>query len=40
MSPEFAENFATPAGIVSTTIAVICFVGAYFIGKTMLDIKI
>lgn len=40
MSPEFAANFATPAGIVSTTIAVVCFVGAYFLGKTMLDIKI
>lgn len=40
MSPEFAANFATPAGIVATTIAVVCFVGAYFLGKTMLDIKI
>lgn len=40
MSPEFAANFATPAGIVSTTIAAMCFIGAYFLGKTMLDIKI
>lgn len=40
MSPEFAANFATPAGIASTTIAVVCFVGAYFLGKSMLDIKI
>lgn len=40
MSPEFAANFATPTGIASTTIAVACFVGAYFLGKTMLDIKV
>lgn len=40
MSPDFAENFATPAGIASTTIAIASFVGAYFLGKTMLDIKI
>lgn len=40
MSPEFAANFATPAGIASTTIAVACFVGAYFLGKFMLDIKL
>lgn len=40
MSPEFAANFATPAGIVSTTIAIVCFVGAYFLGKSMLDIKL
>lgn len=40
MSPEFAANFATPAGIVATTVAVVCFVGAYFLGKSMLDIKI
>lgn len=40
MSPEFAANFATPAGIISTTIAIACFVGAYFLGKSMLDIKL
>lgn len=40
MSPEFAANFATPAGIASTTIAIACFVGAYFLGKSMLDIKL
>lgn len=40
MSPEFAENFATPTGIIATTIAIVCFVGAYFLGKTMLDIKV
>lgn len=40
MSPEFAENFTTLAGIISTTIAIACFVGAYYLGKSMLDIKI
>lgn len=40
MSPEFAANFVTPSGIVSTTVAVILFVAAYFIGKMILDIKV
>lgn len=40
MSPEFATNFATPSGIISTTIAVIMFVIAYFVGKVVLAIKI
>lgn len=40
MSPEFAENFTTPTGVISTTIAIVCFIGAYFLGKTMLDIKV
>lgn len=40
MSPEFAANFATPSGIAATTIAIVCFVGAYFLGKVMLDIKV
>ncbi len=40
MSPEFAANFTTPTGIVATTIAIACFVGAYFLGKAMLDIKV
>lgn len=40
MSPEFAENFLTPIGLISTTIAVGLFVLAYFIGKEVLDIKI
>lgn len=40
MSPEFAANFATPTGIAATTVAVACFVGAYFLGKVMLDIKV
>lgn len=40
MSPEFAANFATPAGIASTTIAIVCFVAAYFLGKSILEIKV
>lgn len=40
MSPEFAANFVTPTGIVSTTISIVIFVIAYFIGKAVLDIKI
>lgn len=40
MSPEFAANFASTAGIVSTTIGVVLFVAAYKIGKSVLDIKV
>ncbi|ROR28703.1 type II secretion system protein F (GspF) [Mobilisporobacter senegalensis] len=40
MSPEFGSNFASGAGIISTTIAVAMFIAAYFIGKEVLDIKI
>lgn len=40
MSPEFANNFATPAGIISTTFAIVMFVAAYFVGKKILAIKI
>lgn len=40
MSPGFAENFVSGIGIISTTIAVACFVGAYFISRKMLNIKI
>lgn len=39
MSPEFAANFVTPTGIISTTISIVIFVIAYFIGKAVLDIK-
>ncbi len=39
MSPEFAANFATAPGIISTSIAVVLFVIAYFVGKTMMEIK-
>ena len=40
MSPEFAGNFVTPVGIISTTIAIAAFVIAYFVGKKILSIKI
>lgn len=39
-SPEFASNFASGSGIVATTIAIGCFVAAYFIGQKILDIKL
>lgn len=38
-SPEFAENFTTTTGIVSTTIAVVMFVVAYLLGKKLMNIK-
>ena len=40
MSPEFASNFVSATGLISTTIAIGMFVAAYFIGKTLMDIKI
>ena len=40
MSPEFAENFTTPSGIMATTAAVAMFAASYWIGKTVLDIKV
>ena len=40
MSPEFAANFATPSGIISTTIAVVMFIVAYFVGNIVMAIKI
>lgn len=40
MSPEFAGNFVTPTGLIATTIAIVMFVAAYFVGKKILAIKI
>lgn len=40
MSPEFAANFVTPTGIISTTVSIVIFIVAYFIGKSILDIRI
>lgn len=40
MSEDFAKNFTTATGILSTTVALIMFVAAYFIGKVVLDIKV
>lgn len=39
MSPEFAANFVTPTGIISTTVSIVIFVVAYYIGKSVLNIK-
>lgn len=39
-SAEFAANFTTKTGIISTTIAVVLFVVAYFLGKKLLNIKV
>lgn len=40
MSPDFAANFATPAGVLSTTIAVGIFIGSYMFGKDIVKVKI
>lgn len=40
MSPDFAANFATPSGLVSMLIAIGCCVGAYFMGRKILDFNI
>lgn len=40
MSPDFAQKFVTPSGIAATTVAILMFVGAYYLGKVLLDIKI
>jgi tight adherence protein B len=39
LSPDFAANFTTVTGVISTTIAIVMFVVAYFVGKIVLDIK-
>lgn len=40
MSPDFAANFVTPSGIMSTTIAIALFVVSYVVGKVILNIKV
>lgn len=40
MSADFAANFVTTTGIISTTIAITLFVIAYWLGTEILDIKI
>lgn len=40
MSEDFAANFATPAGIVATTIGIVMFAAAYLIGRAVLNIKV
>lgn len=40
MSPDFAANFTTITGVMATTVAVVIFVAAYYVGKAVLDIKV
>lgn len=40
MSEDFAANFATPSGVLATTIGIIMFVVAYLVGRKVLSIKI
>ena len=40
MSPDFAANFATPAGVASTTIAIGLFLVSDFVGRKILNIKL
>ena len=40
MSPDFADNFVTATGIISTTIAIILFVISYYVGRAVLNIKV
>ena len=40
MSPDFAANFSTLTGILSTTVAIAMFAFAYYIGRQILDIKV
>lgn len=37
---DFASNFTTPSGIISTTIAIAAFAGAYFLGRKILKIEV
>lgn len=40
ISADFAANFATPVGLVATTMGVVIFAASYFVGRKVLDIKI
>ena len=37
---DFADNFVTPTGLISTTIAIGMFVVAYFVGRSVLKIEV
>ena len=39
-SADFARNFATPVGVMTTTVAIIIFAISYFIGRKILNIKV
>lgn len=36
----FSDNFKSSSGIVSTTIAVLCFIGSYYLSKAIMKIKV
>lgn len=40
MSPDFAENFTSLTGIISTVIALGMFVAAFYIGRSVMEIRI
>lgn len=40
MSADFAANFATPSGIIATTVGIAMFVTAYLVGRAVLNIKV
>lgn len=40
MSPEFSENFVSFSGIIATTIAILLFIAAFFVGRKITDIKL
>lgn len=40
MSPEFAENFVSASGVIATSIAIVLFVAAFFVGRKITDIKL
>lgn len=37
---DFANNFTTPSGLLSTTIAIVAFIVAYFVGRSILKIEV
>lgn len=39
-SPDFAANFTSTTGIISTTVAIVLFVVSYFVGRKILKIKV
>ncbi len=39
LSPDFAANFVSPAGIAATTVSLVIFVIAYLVGKKVLSIN-
>lgn len=36
----FAENFVSPAGIASTTVAIVLFVASFFVGRAVMKIEV